>query len=130
MKETSYGITRQVESNFEDTVQAVTEALKNQGFGILTTIDVKAKMKEKLNKDMEKYVILGACNPPSAYKVLEEEKEIGLLLPCNVIVYNRDKRTHIAAIRPTQAMNMIGNQAIEQTAIDIERKLKEALQSI
>jgi uncharacterized protein (DUF302 family) len=130
METTNYSFSRQVGSDFDKTVQKVIEALSDEGFGILTKIDIKAKMKEKLQKDMEDYIILGACNPPSAYKVLQEETEIGLLLPCNVIVYVKDDDTHVAAIRPTQAMNMIDNPALEETAREIEEKLKTALQSV
>ncbi len=130
MQETNYGITKAVESDFDTTISKVTEALKSEGFGVLTTIDVKAKMKEALGKDMENYIILGACNPSSAYKVLQEETEIGLLLPCNVIVYNENGKTHVAVIRPTKAMNMIENSVLEETANEIEEKLKTVLKSI
>ena len=130
MNKTNYSYSRAVDYDFDSAVERITSALKEQGFGILTTIDVKAKMKEKLDKDMDDYIILGACNPPSAFKVLQEEIEIGLLLPCNVIVYNTDGRTHVAAIRPVKAMAMINNPSLKETAHKIEEKLKAALDSI
>lgn len=130
MNETTYGYSTSVDYDFDTAVQKVTSALKEQGFGIMTTIDVKAKMKEKIDHDMEDYVILGACNPKSAVKVLQEEIEIGLLLPCNVIVYNKDGKTHVSAIRPTQAMGMIDKPELKPIAQEIEEKLKSVISSL
>jgi uncharacterized protein (DUF302 family) len=130
MSETTYGYSTSVNYDFDTALQKVTNALKEQGFGIMTTINVKAKMKEKIDQDMEEYVILGACNPKSAFKVLQEEIEIGLLLPCNVIVYNKNGKTHVSAIRPTQAIRMIDNPALEETAREIEEKLKQVINQL
>ena len=130
MNKTNYGYSKTVSFDLDTAVKKISSALKEQGFGILSTIDVKATIKKKLNKDMEYYVILGACNPPSAYKVLQEETEIGLLLPCNVIVYNKDDRTHVAVIRPVRAMSIIKNLKLKKIALGIEEKLRAALNSI
>ena len=130
MNTTAYGYSKKVDYDFQDAVKKTTKILKEQGFGVLTTIDVKAKMKEKLDVNMEDYVILGACNPSSAYKALRMETEIGLLLPCNVIVYQKDGQTHVAAIRPTQAMSMVDNPELEPLANDIEQKLKSVIESL
>lgn len=130
MNKTTYGYSKEVDYDFDTAVQKTTETLKEQGFGILTTIDVKAKMKEKLDKDMDDYIILGACSPPSAYKVLQMEIEIGLLLPCNVIVYKKDDKVHVSAIRPTQAMNMIDKPELKPLAEEIEQKLKSVIENL
>lgn len=130
MDQTTYGYSKEVDYDFETAIQKTTEALKEQGFGIMTTIDAKAKMKEKLNVDMEPYIILGACSPPSAYKALQVETEIGLMLPCNVIVYVKNGKTHVSAIRPTQSMAMIDNPELKPLAEDIEQKLKSVIESL
>ena len=98
-----YGFTRTVNLPYETAVQRVKEELKNQGFGVLTAIDVKATLKEKLNVDFTKYVILGACNPPLAHSALQVEMNIGLLLPCNVIVYEKEGKTVVGAFDPSDA---------------------------
>ena len=100
----AYGIRTTVKGSYEETIPRVTDALKQEGFGILTQIDVKDTLKKKLNVDFPKYMILGACNPPLAHKALSAETEIGLLLPCNVIVYEgKDGRTVVAAQDPDMA---------------------------
>ncbi len=130
MDQTAYGYSKLVGYDFETAKQKVTEALKEKGFGVLTTIDVQAKMKEKLNVDMEPYIILGACNPPSAYKVLQAETEIGLLLPCNVIIYKKNGEVRVSAIRPAQAMSMIDKPELKPLADDVEQKLKSVIENI
>jgi len=130
MNQTTYGYSKEVDLDFDTAVQKTIEALKEEGFGIMTTIDVKVKMKEKLDVDMENYIILGACNPPSAHKALQAETEIGLLLPCNVIVYQKEGKTHVSAIRPTQAMSMVNNPELEPLGSDIEQKLKLAIETL
>ena len=106
------------------------EALKNEGFGILTEIDVKEKMKEKLGLDMNKYIILGACNPPNAYKAILTEENIGLMLPCNVIVYQKGSKTVLSVIRPTVAMQMIENSELQIVAEAVEAQLKKSFDAI
>jgi len=108
----------------------VREALKNEGFGILTEIDVKEKMKEKLGLDMNKYIILGACNPPNAYKAILTEENIGLMLPCNVIVYEKGGKTVLSVIRPTVAMQMIENSELQRVAEAVEAQLKKSFDAI
>jgi uncharacterized protein (DUF302 family) len=103
----AYGFSKQVDAPFEKAAEDVTARLKDQGFGILTTIDVKAKFKEKLGIDFKKYVILGACNPASAHKAILAEEDVGLLLPCNVIVCEKDGGTAVSIIKPTVAMQMV-----------------------
>ncbi len=118
----SYGFTKGVDKPFEETIKLVTEELKKEGFGILTKIDVKDKFKEKLGIDFKKYVILGACNPPSAHKAILAEENIGLMLPCNVIIYESGDKTMISIIKPTVAMSMIDNEELKRIAEDIEKK--------
>ncbi len=130
MTETSYGITTTTALDFKAAVDKITQALKAQGFGVLTTIDVKAKMKEKLGKDMDEYLILGACNPPLAHEALQAETEIGLMFPCNVIVYRKDGKTHVAALRPSAAMGMIRNPRLKCVADQAEPKLIAALEAL
>ena len=89
-----YGFSKTIDVPYEEAIEKVRAALKEEGFGVLSEIDIQEKLKEKLGVDFRRYVILGACNPPLAYKTLQEELEIGLLLPCNVIVYEADAKNH------------------------------------
>jgi len=131
METTSYGLTKKVDLSFEEAEAKVRESLKAQGFGVLTEIDVKATLKAKLNVDFRKYKILGACNPPFAHKALTAEIEIGLLLPCNVIVYEDDAgATHVSAIDPASAMSMVTNRELESVAGQVREKLVEVVESI
>jgi len=104
--------------------------LKKEGFGILTTIDVQDKFKEKLGIAFKKYVILGACNPLSAHKAILAEENIGLMLPCNVIVYEKENKTAISIIKPTVAMEMINNEKLKEVAKVIETKLEHVFDAI
>lgn len=125
-----YGYTRTVALAFDAAVAKTKEALAQQGFGILTEIDVKATLKKKLDVDYDSYVILGACNPPLAYQALTAEKEIGLFLPCNVIVYVADGSVHVSAVLPTAAMSMIENPSLTAIATEVEGKLKQVVDAI
>ncbi len=125
-----YGFTKELDIPYETVVELVREALKKEGFGVLTEIDVKEKMKEKLGLDMRKYIILGACNLPNAYKAILAEENIGLMLPCNVIVYEKGDRTVLSVIKPTVAMKMIDNRELDAIAEFIEVKLKTAFDAI
>ena len=125
----NYGFTKIIDQPFESVIEKVTEELKKEGFGILTTIDVKEKFKEKLGLDFKKYIILGACNPSSAHKAIQTEENIGLLLPCNVVVYEKDGKTAIAIIKPAAAMQMIENVNLHEIAEDIEQKLKNVFEA-
>jgi uncharacterized protein (DUF302 family) len=132
MEETRYGLKISVQMPFEDAVARATDALKSQGFGILTTIDVKATLKAKLDRDFRKYVILGACNPPLADRALHAELEVGLLLPCNVIVYETSPSSSVvAAMAPLAALGVVGeNVALEQVAREADTRLRQALASV
>ena len=125
-----YGYKRQVELTFEDAVLKTKEELQKEGFGVLTEIDVKKTMKSKLDVDFENYIILGACNPQFAHKALMAEKDIGLLLPCNVIIYIENNKTFVSAIKPTIAMNMIDNDAMKELAEQVEAKLKNVIDRV
>jgi uncharacterized protein (DUF302 family) len=126
----NYGFTKEIDTSFEETVDNATNELKKEGFGILTQINVTEKFAEKLRIDFKKYIILGACNPPSAHKAILVEENIGLMLPCNVVIYERQEKTAVSMIKPTVAMKMIGNVELEQIATTIERKLKKVFDAI
>lgn len=131
MKRQDYGIRTTVNATYEETIPKVTEALKKEGFGILTEINVKETIKKKLDKEFPKYVILGACNPPLAYQALTAETEIGLLLPCNVIVYERkDGKTVVSAQDPEAALAIVGNQAIAPVAKEARERLIRVIESL
>jgi uncharacterized protein (DUF302 family) len=125
-----YGFTKELEISFEEALKLTTEKLQEEGFGVLTTIDVKEKFKQKLGIDVKKYVILGACDPASAHKAIEAEENIGLMLPCNVIVYAKGNHVVISAIKPTIAMQMIDNAELKEIAINVETKIKHAIDRI
>ncbi|PKN89152.1 MAG: ABC transporter ATP-binding protein [Deltaproteobacteria bacterium HGW-Deltaproteobacteria-1] len=126
----NYGFTKELNIPYETVVAQIKEALKKEGFGILTEIDVRNKMKEKLGVDMNKYIILGACNPPNAYQAILAEENIGLMLPCNVIVYEKSGKTVLSVIRPTVAMQMVDNVELRKIAPAVEVQLKKAFDSI
>lgn len=126
----NYGFRKEIDLPFDKAVEVVTEELKKKGFGILTRIDVKEKFKEKLGIDFKNYVILGACNPPLAHKAILAEEDIGLLLPCNVLVYEHDGKTVLSIIKPATAMGMIENEALKQIAVEVEEKLQQVFDSV
>lgn len=126
-----YGFSKRVNIPYEEAVGKITAALKEQGFGVLTEIDVKATLKKKLDVEFKKYVILGACNPPFAYRALQTEEEIGLLLPCNVIVYEPEEGASVvSAMDPMKAMSVVDNPALEDIAREVGERLKQALEAI
>ncbi len=127
----SYYFNKTLNISFDDAITKVTEELKKEGFGILTEIDVKEAMKKKLDKDFRKYRILGACNPPFAYKALQAEDKIGTMLPCNVIVQETDDgNVEVAAIDPVASMQAVGNQALKEIALEVREKLKTVLTNL
>jgi uncharacterized protein (DUF302 family) len=131
MEKTPYGFRKTVKLSYEDAIEKVTQALKKEGFGILTQIDVKDTLKKKLSVDFRKYVILGACNPPFAYQALQAETEIGLLLPCNVIVYQDNSgNTVVSAIDPESAMGRINNPKLKEIAAQVGTKLKAVIENL
>ena len=115
---------------FEEAVEKTKSVLTNEGFGIMSEIDVKAVMHKKLNQEFGKYVILGACHAPSAHKALMAEKDIGLLMPCNVVVYEDDGMTYVAAVRPTVTMQIVGNPKLASIGAVVEAKLKKVVDSV
>ncbi len=124
MNNSPYGYGKTVSYDFETAIEKVTEELKKESFGVLSKLDIQAKVKEKLGKDMDRYVILGACNPSLAYEALQAEQEIGLLLPCNVIVYEKEGEIIVSAILPSVAMGFISNPKLQYVAKEVEPKLK------
>lgn len=127
---TQYSYNKKVEYDFYAAIAYLKEELKKEGFGILCEIDVSAKIKEKLNEDMDRYVILGACNPKLAYEALQVEQEIGLLLPCNVIVYEKDEKVVVSAILPSKGMSFIDNPKLKQVASKVEPKLMSVIDNL
>jgi uncharacterized protein (DUF302 family) len=127
---TNYGYTLKLELDFDSAVKETKKALLEQGFGALFEIDIQAKLKEKLDKQMDEYLILGACNPSLASKALDTEIEIGLLLPCNVIVYIKDGETNVSAILPSVAMSFLDNDNLTCVKDEAEYKLKKAIDDL
>jgi len=126
----NYSFTKELNIPYGKVIELVRDSLKKEGFGVLTEIDVQKKMKEKLGIDMKKYIILGACNPPNAYKAILTEENIGLMLPCNVIVYEKDGKTTLSFIRPTVAMQMVDNAELQKVSEEVEGKLKKAFDAV
>jgi len=127
----SYYFSKIVNVSFDEAVTKVTGELKKEGFGILTEIDVKETLKKKLNVDFSRYKILGACNPPFAYKALTAENKIGTMLPCNVIVQEiSGGRVEVAAIDPVASMQAVENPALKEIASEISNKLKTVIDKI
>ena len=125
-----YGTTVTTDLSFDDAVARNREALQEQGFGVLTEIDVQATLKSKLDQDMEPYLILGACNPQLAHQALEVERDIGLLLPCNVVVRRDNDRTLVQALDPQVMVSLPGRTELQPVADDAGRRLKTALASV
>ena len=125
-----YGFTKELDIPYKTVIELVREALKKEGFGVLTEIDVQEKMKEKLGLDFRKYIILGACSPPDAHQAILAEENIGLMLPCNVIIYERGNKIVLSIIRPTVAMQMIANPALRSIVENVEVKLKKVCDAV
>ena len=125
-----YGYKKQLGISYEQAIERAREELQKEGFGVLTEIDVKTTLKKKLDVDFDKYVILGACNPPFAYQALQAERDIGLLLPCNLIVYESGGQSFVSAMLPTVAMSMVENKQLRNIAVEVEDKLKKVIDSI
>ena len=127
----SYHISKTINCSFDDALSKVAEELKNEGFGILTEIDVKATMKKKLDVDFHRYKILGACNPPFAYQALLSEDKIGLMLPCNVIVQETPSdKVEVSAIDPVASMQAVDNQELGEIALQVREKLRNVISRI
>lgn len=126
-----YYFNKKVKGSFEEAIERVTEGLRKEGFGVLTEIDVKATMKKKLDQDFYNYKILGACNPPYAYKALMAEDKIGTMLPCNVIVQEKEPgKVEVSAIDPMASMQSVLNEELQPIATDISNKLKRVIEEL
>ena len=126
----SYDYSRTLDASYSEAVARAREALKAEGFGVLCEIDIKEKLKEKLGVDFRNYVILGACNPALAYQTLQEEINIGLLLPCNVIVCEQDGRSVVAAVDAARMLSVVGNPKLESTAGQVNEKLRRVIDNL
>ena len=126
MLATGYTLSATTELGFTEAVERVRDELKAEGFGVLCEIDVQATMKEKLGVDGEPYLILGACNPPLAHQALEAEPDLGTLLPCNVVVYQRDGETHVSAIDAERMLSIVGNDELAPVAAEVRRAARRS----
>jgi len=125
-----YGFSKSVDLSYEQAIEKVTEELKKEGFGVLTSIDVKETLKQKINVDFKKYAILGACNPAIAHKALQEEEDLGLLLPCNVVVYEKDNKTRVSIFDPMVMTWILENDNMKPIATEVQEKLQRVLAAI
>jgi len=125
-----YGFSKTIDLGFDEAISKVTDELKKEGFGVLTTIDVKDTLKKKINVDFKKYTILGACNPPIAHRALQAEEELGLLLPCNVIVYEKNNKTTVSFFDPMIMTKLIDNKKMEPIAKEVKEKLQRVFAGI
>ncbi len=128
MEETAYGLRTDLKIPYETAVEKATAALKEEGFGVLTEINVKEILKKKLDADFRRYIILGACNPSLAHRALQAEPEIGLLLPCNVVVYETEPNCSVvAAMAPISAMGIVGNPELKGVAKEADERLRRVI---
>ncbi|HEX9657849.1 MAG TPA: DUF302 domain-containing protein [Bacteroidota bacterium] len=125
-----YGFSKQVNLSFDQTLERVTDELKKEGFGVLTTIDVQDTLKKKIDVDFKRYTILGACNPPFAYQALLAEEDIGLLLPCNVIVHEKEGKTEVAAFDPMVMTKIVGNEKMVVVAKEVQQRLQRVIEKV
>jgi uncharacterized protein (DUF302 family) len=130
MMTTAYGFGTTIPVPYEEAIPRVREALKVEGFGVLTEIDVRRTMREKLGIEMEPYIILGACNPPLAHRALEQEPDIGLLLPCNVVVRGEGKGSHVEVADPQAMLGIVGNEELNAVADEAKRRLQRVVASL
>lgn len=127
----NYYFSKTVDGNFDEVINKVTEALKTEGFGILTEIDIKETFKKKLDVDFKQYKILGACNPPFAYKALQAEDKIGVMLPCNVTVIEQEKnKIEVSAVDPVASMQAVQNETLGEIASEVTNRLKRVVESL
>lgn len=124
-----YGFVKELDKSFDEVCEMLPAEFSKEGFGVLTRIDIKEKLKEKLGIDFKRYMIFGVCNPPNAYKALSIEENIGLMLPCNAIVYEKEGKTVFSVIRPTVAMEAVKNDALLPVAKEVEEKLKRVFEA-
>jgi uncharacterized protein (DUF302 family) len=125
------GFARVLNISFEEALIKVQKALKEEGFGVLTTIDVQSTLKKKLDVDFRRYVILGACNPPYAFQALQADLDVGLLLPCNVIIYETDDNTvYVSTMNPVSVLGVIQNQELRTIADGVSVKLQKVIENV
>ena len=130
-KTKEYAFSTVLDTSYEEAVSKVTEALKEEGFGVLTEIDVKSTLKKKLDVDFRKYVILGACNPPYAFRTLQANLDVGLFLPCNVIVYEGDdKKVHVSAFNPMSALEVMQSKDLEKIGQEVSEKIRRVIDRV
>jgi uncharacterized protein (DUF302 family) len=127
---TDYGFRATLDIPYEEAIERTTAALKEEGFGVLTEIDVKATLKKKLNADFRRYVILGACNPNLAYEALQDELEIGLLLPCNVIVYEKNGGSVVSIVDPLSMLGVVEGPTLDPVANEAQTRLKRVVEAL
>lgn len=125
-----YGFSKTTGAGFDATVQKVTEELAKEGFGVLTTIDVRETLKKKLQVEFPRYTILGACNPPFAFQALTAEEQIGLLLPCNVIVYEKEGKTVVGFFDPMVMTKIVDNPRVQPIAEEVTKRLKKVMDAV
>ncbi len=126
-----YYFNKTIDGDFDEVIKNVTEALKKEGFGVLTEIDIKSTLKKKLDVDFYNYRILGACNPPFAYKALQAEDKIGTMLPCNVIVQEKEANNiEVSAVDPLASMQAVKNDSLGQVAGEVREKLNRVIESL
>ena len=125
-----YTLNAGTDASFEDAVEQVRAALKDAGFGVLCEIDVQATLREKLGVERDRYLILGACNPPLAHRALEAEPELGALLPCNVVVYEHGGETRIAAIDPERMLSIVENDEVATIAAEVKALLTGVVERV
>ncbi len=132
MPTTSYGIKREIDLPYDAAVQRTREALSEEGFGVLTEIDVKATLKQKLNVEFKPYIILGACNPPLAHQALNAEQDLGMLLPCNVVVYagDREGTSVVSALDPVAQLSVSGNPAVQPIAQEVRARMERVIANV
>ncbi len=130
MEKAQLGLTVKLNLPYDEAIRRATAALKDEGFGILTEIDVKETLKKKINADFRRYVILGACNPPLAHRALQTDLDVGLLLPCNVIVYEEDGGSVVSIVDPLGMVEFIGNPALKPVAEEARARLERVAEKL
>ncbi len=130
MQSVEYGVGRELDESYDEVLPRVVEALKAEGFGIITEIDVKKTMKEKLGVDVDQHTILGACNPKLAHAALQVEPDLGVLLPCNVVVYATATGTRVTAVNAGAMLGMVGNERLAPIADEVQSGLDRVMQSL
>jgi uncharacterized protein (DUF302 family) len=126
----NYGYSKTTNLSYEDAIEKATEVLKENGFGVLTTIDVKETLKKKLDVDFDRYIILGACNPPFAYEALQAEESIGLLMPCNVVIHEKADKVNISIFNPLLISQVSDNPKLKELSVALNEKIEKVLSDL